>query len=77
MFCNCRTFKGGSSHFGNDRKKGGFGTGDRWRGSEKKKKEFGGKRELGGNLCEQNWEPTKLHPFTKDLYQPHPAVENR
>ncbi|PNF14191.1 ATP-dependent RNA helicase p62 [Cryptotermes secundus] len=71
------TFKGGSSRFGNDRKKGGFGTGDQWRGSEKRKKEFGGKRESGVNVCEQNWGPTTLHPFTKDLYQPHPAVENR
>jgi hypothetical protein len=77
MFCNCRTFKGGSSRFGNVRKRGEFGAGDRWRGSEKRKKEFGEKREPGENLCVQDLEPTELHPFTKDLYQPHPAVENR
>jgi hypothetical protein len=77
VFCNCRTFKGGSSQFGNDRKRGGFGGGGRWRGNEKSTNGFGGKKEQSGNLHEQNWELTKLQPFTKDLYQPHPAVENR
>jgi hypothetical protein len=77
VFCNCRTFKGGSSRFVNDRKRGGVGTGGWWRDNKKITKEFGAKGEPRENLCEQNWEQTNLDPFTKDLYQPHPAVENR
>jgi hypothetical protein len=74
--CNCRTFKGGSNRFGSDRR-GGYVTGDRWRGNEKRIKGFGEEKGPGGNLREKNWDLSKLRPFAKNFYQPHPAVENR
>jgi hypothetical protein len=77
LIYNCRTFKGESSHFGSARRRGVIETNNTWRGNERKVKGFGAKKEPGGNLHKQNWDLTKLRPFTKDLYQPHPAVENR
>jgi len=71
------TFKGATSHFGTDRKRTVSGTGGWKRGHENRTKGFGMKNEPRGNLCKQNWDLTKLHPFTKDLYKPHPEVQNR
>jgi hypothetical protein len=77
FFLNCRTFKGASSRFGTDRKRTVSGTGGWKKGHENRTIGFGRKNEPRGNLCKQNWDLMKLRPFTKDLYKPHPTVENR
>ncbi|XP_021923571.1 ATP-dependent RNA helicase p62-like isoform X2 [Zootermopsis nevadensis] len=71
------TFKGGNSHFGSYRRRGGTETGNSWRGNERNIKGYDAKKEPGGNLYKQKWDLSKLRPFTKDLYQPDAAVENR
>lgn len=71
------TFKGATSRFGTDRTRTASGTGGWKRGLENRTKGFGRQNEPRGNLCKQNWDLTKLPPFTKNLYKPHPEVENR
>ncbi|PSN51101.1 putative ATP-dependent RNA helicase DDX17 [Blattella germanica] len=63
------TFGNSNSNF--RRGRGGSG-GNNWRqqGSYQKEK-------LGSKLHQQQWDMSKLPPFSKNFYTPHPAVENR